>query len=203
MQNDHLRFAGASPTEQRAALETIIRKQSVLMEALETLQSMALPDHYIGSGAIYNTVWNALTGKPPLTGIKDIDVIYFDDSDLSYEAEDDVIRAVEAKLAHLPIPIETRNQARVHLWFPQRFGFSVPPLASSAASLLRYASKTHAVAARLEDDGTMTLEAPFGLDDIFSFRITPNHAYDNRQTHTEKALRAKKIWPEIEIVPWE
>ncbi len=184
------------------AVEAIIRAEPILMDALERLLAMALPDHYIASGAIYNTVWNSLTGKPPLTGIKDIDVVYFDDGDLSYEAEDAVIKAVDAQLGHLPVPVETRNQARVHLWFPDRFGFSVPPLRSSAESLGRYASKTHAVAARLERDGSLTLEAPFGLDDMFSFRITPNPACDNRRTHHEKGERAKSVWPQVEIVPW-
>jgi uncharacterized protein len=202
MSETHLKFAGQPEAVQRHALEAIVRGEPVLMEALRVLRDMALSDHYIASGAIYNTVWNALTGKPPLTGIKDIDVIYFDDSDLSYEAEDRVIKAVEARLRQLPVPVETRNQARVHLWFPERFGFVVPPLSSSKDSLLRYASRTHAVAVRLEPDDTLTIDAPFGLDDFFALRVTPNLAWNNRATHYEKAERAKSIWPEIEIIAW-
>ena len=48
----------------------------------------------------------------------------------------------------------------------------------------------------------LDLVAPFGLDDIFSFRIVPNRAIDNRATHEEKAARAKRQWPEITVIPW-
>ena len=198
----HLRLAGAGPAYQFLELETIIRAQSVLMTVLEGLRDVELPDHLVGGGAIYNSVWNALTGRPPLTGIKDIDAIYFDASDLSYEAEDKVIQALAQKFADLPLPVEVRNQARVHLWFPQKFGAAFTPLTHSAEALTRYASRTHAVAVRLERDGSLRIEAPFGLDDMFSFRVTPNTALDNRAAHEKKAARSKAVWPEVTVVPW-
>ena len=68
--------------------------------------------------------------------------------------------------------------------------------------MLYFATKTHAVAARLEADGTISIHAPFGLEDMFSFRVTPNPVLPNRATHERKAARAKAIWPELEIVPW-
>ncbi|HEV7292990.1 MAG TPA: nucleotidyltransferase family protein, partial [Devosia sp.] len=117
----HLRFAGKGEIVQRRALATIICADPVLMAVLRGMQELGLPDALLGSGAIYNTVWNALTGRPPLTGIKDADVVYFDDTDLSYEAEDAVIRRAAVQFAGIPLPVEVRNQARVHLWFPQRF----------------------------------------------------------------------------------
>ena len=66
----------------------------------------------------------------------------------------------------------------------------------------RYASKTHSVAVRLEADDTLTILAPFGLDDIFSFRVVPNPALMNRPAHDAKGARAKAQWPEITVVPW-
>lgn len=200
--NEHLRYAGLDPAHQLRGLEEIIRSQPVLMSVLMGLRDLALPDAWLVSGAIYNTVWNVLTGRPALTGIKDIDLIYFDDTDLSYEAEDVVIRGAGKLFADLPLPVELRNQARVHLWFPQKFGITVTPLTHSTQSLLRYASRTHAVAARLEADDTMTVDAPYGLDDLFSFRITPNRVLANRVAHETKGARAMTIWPEVSVVPW-
>jgi hypothetical protein len=199
---DHLRHAGADPESQRQVLVDIIGSQPHLVTILEGMAALGLPDPLLGSGAIYNTVWNVLTGRPALTGINDADVVYFDDSDRSYEAEDRVIRRAEAHFRHLPIPVELRNQARVHLWFPERFGMAYPQLTRSADMMLYYATKTHAVAARLEADGHISIHAPFGLDDLFSFRVTPNPALANRETHERKAARAKAIWPELTIVPW-
>ncbi|UJW87753.1 nucleotidyltransferase family protein [Devosia sp. SL43] len=199
---NHLRFAGADPATQRQALEGIIRDEPVLMAVLTRLRALELPDALLCSGAIYNTVWNVLTGRPALTGVKDADAVYFDDSDLSYEAEDVVIRRAQDTFADLPIPVEMRNQARVHLWFPQKFGSPYPQLHESAEMLVNFASRTHAVAARLEADDSMSIFSPFGLDDIFAFRVTPNPKLDNRKTHETKGARAKTVWPELTVVPW-
>lgn len=199
---DHLRYSGLPFGVQRSALEAIIRANPVLMDVLEGLRATGLLDCWLVSGAIYNEVWNSLTGRPALTGVKDVDIAYFDASDLSYEAEDRVIRQFETLFSHLPVPIEPRNQARVHLWFPERFGQPYAPLKRTVDMLVRFASRTHAVAARLEPDGSMAIEAPFGLDPIFSFRIEPNHVLDNRAAHESKAARAKAVWPELTVVPW-
>lgn len=199
----YLRFAGSGEAAQRAELERIIRSSPLLMDVLVGLREDGATDHLLVAGAIYNLVWNRLTGRPDLTGINDVDVFYFDASDLSYEAEDVVIQRLAKRFAHSPLPVQVRNQARVHLWFEQKFGSPFTPLTSSAEMLGRYASKTHAVAARLEADDTLTLLAPFGLDDIFSMRITPNPVLANKKAHDAKAARAKAIWPELTVIPWD
>ncbi|MBL4893107.1 MAG: nucleotidyltransferase family protein [Rhizobiaceae bacterium] len=199
---DHLRFSGKTDIEQRDALEGIVRDAPLLMKVLQGMREIGLPEWWIASGSIYNSVWNHLTNRTPETGIKDFDVIYFDGSDLSYEAEDVQISLVDEKFKGISIPIELRNQARTHIWYPGRFGRPYAALKSAAESLERYASKTHAVAVRLEADDTMTIFAPFGLDYMFSFKMVPNHVLENRNTHEEKGSRAKAIWPELEVLPW-
>ena len=198
---NHLRFSGTTEQVQRDALEAIIRAEPTLMRVLDTIRVLDIPDGWLVSGAIYNCVWNSLTGRPALHGVNDIDIIYFD-ADLSWEAEDRVIKAIEQALGGLPVPVQPRNQARVHLWFEEKFGFPFAPLASARESLLRYASKTHAVAARLEADGSLAIDAPFGLEDMFAFRVTPNPAADNRLTHEKKGARIRSVWPEVTVVPW-
>ncbi len=74
-------------------------------------------------------------------------------ADHSYEAEDAVIKRGEAAFAGLAVPVEIRNQARVHLWFEQRFGAPYPKLTSGKEGVLYFASKTHAVGVKLEPDG--------------------------------------------------
>jgi hypothetical protein len=199
---DHLHFSGLSDDAQRDELERMIRSSPLLMEVLVGLREDGLPDHLLVAGAIYNLVWNRLTGRPDLTGINDIDVFYYDASDIGWDAEDVVIKRLGTRFAHLPIPVQVRNQARVHLWFPQKFGTAFEPLTSSAEMLGRYASKTHSVGARLEADDTLTIVAPFGLDDILSMRIVPNPVLANKKAHEAKAARAKSMWPEVTVLPW-
>lgn len=200
--SSHLRYSGLPFEDQRDALEAIIRSAPLLMEVLDALSEDGLPDHLLVAGAIYNLVWNRLTGRPDLAGINDIDVFYYDASDTGWDAEDVVIQRLATRFAHLPLPVQVRNQARVHLWFPQKFGAAFSPLASSGEMLGRYASKTHAVGARLDTDGTMSIVAPFGLDDIFSMRIVPNPVLANKKAHEAKAARARSMWPEVTVLPW-
>lgn len=200
--SDHLRFAGLPADAQAEALRRIIRATPLLADVLGRLHLLDLPDTWLVSGAIYNTVWNHLTGRPPLTGINDIDLFYFDAADLSYEAEDRAIKLADRVFAGLPLPVQLRNQARVHLWYPERFGEPYPALTSSREAIDRFASLTHAVAARLDGRGETELYTPFGLDDLFSFRIVPNRKMNNRATHEKKAERARAVWPEIVVEAW-
>src|SRR5947209_5379862 len=113
-------------TDQRRRFELIIRADPGLMRLLTILRELPLPQWRLVAGCLYQTVWNVLTGRPRGTGISDYDLIYFDDSDLSWEAEDRVIRAVAAATRGCVRPVEVRNQARVHLWFEARFGTAYP-----------------------------------------------------------------------------
>ena len=102
--------------------ESIIRVDPDLMTLLTRLRSVGLPQWRLVAGCLYQTVWNRLTGRPRGTGIKDYDLSYFDADDLSWEAEDAVIRRVGTATQDCVGPVEVRNQARVHLWFEARFG---------------------------------------------------------------------------------
>jgi uncharacterized protein len=198
----HLRFATSSPDEQRAELIAIIRTEDWLMDALRKAKALDVEDDWIVAGAIYNTVWNRLSGRPSLQGVKDIDFFYFDPSDLSYEAEDRVIRKGEAVFADSPVRVEIRNQARVHLWFGRHFGFEIDPIRNCRDSISRFASIGYCVGVRLDAADKVEIFAPYGLADLFSFRIRPNRFCDNRQTHDKKAARAISLWPELSVEAW-
>lgn len=193
-----------SASDLRQRLSELLHSDPLTRFGLELARSLDLPDCYIASGAIYQSIWNALTGKASGYGLKDIDLIYFDGSDLSWEGEDQVIKRANAgfEAAKLGVPVETRNQARVHLWYEQRFGSPYNPLSSAAESLKRYASTTHAVAVRLEADDSLTIEAPFGLEDIFNLTLRPNPLLDNKGTYDEKAARCVDLWPQVAVIPW-
>lgn len=193
----------ATEDDRIAALQDIVRATPVLIRTLVAMNDLGLPDAWLVSGGIYQTVWNALTGRPSGFGIKDYDVIYFDGADLSYEAEDRVIRNMNAALPDLADKLEVRNQARVHLWYEQRFGRPYFPLSCAMESLTTYAAKTHAVAVRLGEGTTLDVRAPFGLSSIFAMRLVPNPLTDNRPTYDEKAKRMTALWPELEVVEWE
>src|SRR5215469_5156532 len=143
----------ASENELRERLTAILRATLPLLRVLSVARHLCLPDWLVFSGAVYQPVLNHLTGRPLDYGIKDYDLAYFDDSDLSYEAEDAVIRRVRAAFDEpLKSMVEVRNQARVHLWFEAKFDEYYTPLSCTAKALERFASPIFAVGVRLEPD---------------------------------------------------
>ena len=188
----------------RDLLIQLVRQDDQLMELLAGLRALDLPDWRLVSGAIYQTVWNRLTGRPQGHGIKDYDIAYFEPEDRSWDAEDRVIRMVDEALPLWQGRMEVRNQARVHLWYEKKFGGPYPELKCTDESLEHYMCTTHAVAVRLEADDSLSVAAPFGLEDIFSLTIRPCHALESNRTHyAEKARRMSRLWPELKILDWE
>ncbi len=186
-------------TADAACLEAILRASPRILTVLEAARALALPDWRLFSGAVYQTVWNALSGRDPDHGVKDYDLGYFD-PDVSWDAEDRVIRAVAAALPPpLDVMAEVRNQARAPLWFEGKFGEPYPPLTGGTdEAISRFLCPAFAVGVRLEADGSMSVAAPFGLDDLFALRLSPNPSRPFRREAFDRVARsARARWPEL------
>lgn len=180
-----------------AQLIEMVRASPRVMQVLEISRAANLPDWRLVAGSIYGTVWNALTGMPPDHGIKDYDICYFD-PDTSYEAEDIVIKAVAAITPPQLLPlVEVRNQARVHLWFGAKFGGDYPPLSCTDEALNRYLCYSDAVAVRLEADDSLSIAAPFGLDDVFAMVMRPNPGRGTTDNRAAKVASIQSRWPSV------
>lgn len=165
---------------------------------LERLPALGLADAWLVSGAVFQTVWNYLTGRPPDYGIKDYDIFYFD-PDTSWDAEDAAVRRTVAAFADTRI--EVRNQARVHLWYAQKFGTAYEPLRCATDGIDRFLTPAAQIGIRPARDG-YDIYAPSGLDDLANMTIRPN-AVPNFQPdfYAAKAARWKERWPELSILP--
>lgn len=181
-------------------LASILRASPGLMQVLTTVRDLRLPDWRLFSGAVYQTVWNAVTGRELGYGLKDYDIGFFD-PDTSWDAEDLFIRRVaDAFDEPLKSQVEVRNQARVHLWFEQRFGEPYAALTSTDEALERFVCPAFSVGVRLEDDDRITVAAPFGLDDVFDMvlRPNPNRPLANGWDRVVKSALAR--WPEAKVI---
>jgi hypothetical protein len=184
----------------QASLVEAVLSNPVNRAILERLPALGLADAWLVSGAVFQTAWNVLTGRPPDYGIRDYDVFYFD-SDTSFEAEDAVIRRVMAALSDVCTRVEPRNQARVHLWYPQRFHASYPPLSSATEGIDRFLSQVSQVGMQGTGDG-WAVYAPHGLDDIAAMIVRPNPCDNFRaEFYDAKATSWKTRWPELTILP--
>ena len=170
------------------------------MGALRAAREVDAPDWLICAGAIRDLVWDDLHGRPLTTPPRDVDLGYLDPADLTPERD----RAVEAQLRALgpDLPWEARNQAAVHLWYPRRFGFEVPPLRSTAEAVATFPETATCVGVRLLADDELLVVAPHGLDDLLGgvcrhnpTRV-PHELYAQRLA--EKGWRER--WPRLRVV---
>lgn len=182
-----------------AMLQRYLRANAKVMQVLEAVREARLPSWRLFSGAVYQAVWNALTGRPTDYGIRDYDVGYFD-ADLSEKAEAVSQANVLARISdEMQMHVEVVNQARVHLWFQKEFGRPYAALTGTDDALRKSLFTAHAVGVRLEPDNRLTIAAPYGLSDIFDLVLRPNPELAVVGAHAEKAREALERWPELVV----
>jgi uncharacterized protein len=183
-------------------LEVALEQNKWLREILERFEEIALPDSWLVAGSIAQTIWNLGCGQPAELGLKDVDLIYFDDQDLSFDAEASHERRLRDLFRRLPINLDVKNEARVHLWYEGRFGYAIKPYLSSADALATFPTTATAVGVR-RICGKLECCAPFGLDDLFGLLVRPNKRQITRAIYEAKVDRWRPIWPRLTYLPWE
>ncbi len=166
-------------------------------QLLDRLAILDLPQCHLTAGCLFQTIWNERSGHASSWGIKDYAAFYFDDQDLSWEAEDSVIRRVAQATADLPIEIEVKNQARVHLWYGNRFGGSYPQLPSVHAGIGMYLVSCTCVGI---DVSCHEVYAPNGLDDLAAGLLAINPSNPKPDQFRAKAESYQSRWPWLQII---
>lgn len=175
-----------------AKLQNIISQEKWLMDILRTVRDLQLPDWYLAAGVIRNTAWDVLHGYKKRTPLNDIDIVYFDSRKKFQEKE------IEKKLKKIypQYSWEVVNQAFVHKTYAYKL-----PVKNSCEAIAHFIEVPTCVGVRLEKDDSLTVCAPHGLRDLFSFRVVPIPVSGNLKTYRERMKKKqwKKIWPKLYI----
>ncbi|MEE8335954.1 MAG: nucleotidyltransferase family protein, partial [Candidatus Neomarinimicrobiota bacterium] len=113
----------------------IILKNKALSAVAEKAARLELNNWYVGAGVLCQTYWNYVHGFPLQTHIRDIDLVYFEDADLSWEKENEYIQKAQQVFKTLSLKIDLKNQARVHLWYAEKFGYEIKPYDSIKSAI--------------------------------------------------------------------
>ena len=163
---------------------------------LERLSGLDLPQCYLVAGCLFQSMWNIQMGAPVDQGIKDYDVFYFDD-DVSWAAEDVVVQRVAAATGDLPVTVDVKNQARVHLWYADHFGGEYPQLHSARAGIERYLVTCTCIGI---DVHSGELYAPYGLEDLATGILRMNPLNPKPALFQAKAESYQQRWPWLQII---
>jgi hypothetical protein len=170
----------------------LVRRNPAVATILDRLAELGAPDAWLTAGCLAQTVWNLQAGRAPEAAIRDYDLFYFDE-DLSWEAEDAVIRRGRGVFGDLPV--EIRNQARVHLWFGGRFGYDIPPLRSATDGIDRFLFRGICIGINAAGE----VYAPFGFDDLLAGLLRPNPGNRRLDQMLAKAEDYRARWPGLRI----
>lgn len=155
--------------DQAALPQMLLLTDPLRHRALQLVAECGLPDCWIGAGFIRDAVWDHLHGYAKTAPRGDVDVVWFP----SVPTHEDVDRRVEQELrgAMPELRWSVKNQARMHL----RNGDM--PYTSVADAMRHWPETATAVAVRLAPSGLIDVNAPFGLDDLFTLRLRPTPAF--------------------------
>ena len=188
--------------EQNAFLIKVIKKNKELMEILEYLRKIDLPNFYIAAGCVFQTIWNYLDNKPLNDKVKDIDIIYYDNSDLSKESELAIEKKISQHFNNMDYKFDVHNEARMHLWKEEHEHVIIDPYKNSEDAISRWLATLHAIGITLKNN-KIKVYAPYGFNDIYSRTVRPiKHAGNNKEKYDKKAQSWKSRFENIKIVRW-
>src|SRR5699024_4361036 len=155
-------------------LTRIVENDVYLMSILKAVEKLNLEDAWVCAGVIRNKVWDI--SHNITTPLNDIDVIYFDTTNTSWEKEKQLEKELGFLLPNQPWSV--KNQARMHLIS----GFK--PFNSSYDGVAHFPETPTAIAVRMCNQD-IEIMAPYGLQDLFEMRVKPTPFFQkNTELHS-------------------
>ena len=183
-----------------ATVLNILRGSLWFMAAVRSVAKVQPPNWVIGGGVIRTIVWDHLHGRSPDAPGGDIDVAYFDPAGLDRIGEREFESALSAE--NPEVDWDVKNQAAVHLWYFERYGYHIPPVVSIEDAVSRFPETATSVAVRWSAGADLELVAPCGVDDLLGLVLRRNPKQVTRQYFSDR-LRSKRVverWPGVEVI---
>lgn len=179
-------------------LKEILMGDPSFMDVLKTAQGLGLAEWCIGAGVIRNIVWSRLHGFDTLTH-RDIDIVYYD---AAGSLRDEKLLEQRLMAMRPDLPWQVKNQALVHLWYEDKFGFSVAPLLSLEDAISTWPETATCVGAYLDDADQLQIIAPYGLEDLFAMVLRRNPKRVTEEIFEKRILdrNMSQRWPQMRIL---
>lgn len=189
-----------SKNEMEERLRELARRSSWFAPALRAVRDQGLASWCIGAGAVRNLVWDALHGYSTPTHLPDVDVAYFDATDLRPERDTEIQHRLRSALPDTPW--EVTNQATVHHWFEGHFGHAVEPLSSLHDAVASWPEYATCVGLTLNEDDSIGVIAPHGLDDLFGCIVRRNPTRVSLATYRQRVEQKNYAsrWPKVKVL---
>jgi uncharacterized protein len=162
-----------------------------MMDILKSVKSLNLPDWWVCAGFVRSKIWDTLHNFSERTLIPDIDVIYFDCTNID-ELEEK--RFEETLKSLMPItPWSVKNEARMHI------KSNMPPYSSSVDAISKFPETATALGVKLDENDNVILTAPYGIRDVVNLEVKPTPFFTKTKERAEiyENRISKKNWKSI------
>lgn len=174
-------------------LKSRLLEEADIRTILTTLRTMQLKDCWLCAGSVRNFIWNGCRFDPST----DVDVIFFD-PDISYE-ETQVLEA-SLRSCYPDYRWELKNQVFMHIHNPNTVSYQ-----SAQDAIVKFPERCTAIGIRLLSDNQLEIYAPFGLNDLYDYRVRPTPYFEvdcERMLVYRERLKQKtwlNRWPQLAI----
>lgn len=175
----------------------LISEDKWMMEVLKSVKALNLPDWWICAGFIRSKIWDILHNFSERTPVPDIDVIYFEPTNINEFEE----KKLEEKLKSLIpyIPWSVKNEARMHI------KSNMPPYTSSADAISKFPETATALGVTLDEKDNVILIAPYGIRDVVNLEVKPTPYFTENKERMriyEERIKKKKwksTWSNLKV----
>ena len=167
---------------------SLIREDKWMMDILKLAKLLNLPDWWICAGFVRSKIWDTLHNFNERTLIPDIDVIYFDPTNID-ELEEKKFEEI-LKTIMPNIPWSVKNEARMHI------KNNMPPYSSSVDAISKFTETATALGVKLNENDKVILTAPCGISDVVNLVVKPTPFFTETKERIEiyEDRITKKNW---------
>lgn len=153
---------------------------------------------WVGGGFIRSIIWDHLSSHKINSELGDIDVFYYDTSNISKEID----LKIESDLCSIAPNINwsVKNQARMHLHNDE------PQYVSFVDALSKFPDTASTIVVRSESVTEYCFLAPFGYTDLFNLRIkaTPHFIASKKrmEKYNQRIINKRWLqkWPRLQLI---
>ncbi|TDQ36228.1 nucleotidyltransferase family protein [Aureibacillus halotolerans] len=175
----------------------LVKNDEWMMNILLSAKSLNLPEWWIVAGFVRSKIWDTLHGFTERTPMADVDVIYFDQSNL----DENIEKQLEQKLKEMDpqIPWSVKNEARMHLVNHNE------PYSSSVDAISKFPETASALGLTLDNHNNVVLTAPWGLEDVLHMVVKPTPSFEETDNgakmYEERVVKKnwQSIWGKVQI----
>lgn len=181
----------------QAATSLLLQKDAFRLRCLQAALSLQLTDWYLGAGFLRNAIWDHLHQHATATPLNDIDLVYFDATDLSISTEQRYTKMLSTLMPD--VHWEVKNQARMHLYHQHQ------PYQNCAEGIQQWVEVPTCVGVRLEADGSFSYYSTFGLQQNWSLELKIN-PLNPRPALFQQRIQQKgwlQLWPKLRLITAE